>query len=108
MIELNSEVSNYIQIDGRRYSFFSGNNYLGLANHPEIKKAAKESIEIYGLNFAAARHTTGTATIHLELEKELSIFKNKEDAVVFPSGYMGNSIMLIDLKTPVHFRLVCL
>jgi len=98
MMELNSDVSNYIHIDGRRYSFFSGNNYLGLANHPEIKKAAKDSIEAYGLNFAAARQTTGTATIHLELEKELSDFKNKEDAVVFASGYMGNSILLHALK----------
>ena len=98
MIELNSEVSNYIQSAGRRYSFFSGNNYLGLSNHPEIKKAAKESIEAYGLNFAAARHTTGTADIHLELEKGLSGFKNKEDAVVFASGYMGNSILLHALK----------
>jgi 7-keto-8-aminopelargonate synthetase-like enzyme len=98
MIELNAEVSNYIQIASRRYSFFSGNNYLGLANHPEIKKAGKDSIETYGLNFAAARHTTGTADIHLELEKDLSDFKNKEDAVVFASGYMGNSIILHALK----------
>ena len=98
MIELNAEVSNYIQIAGRRYSFFSGNNYLGLSNHPEIKKAGKDSIDTYGLNFAAARHTTGTADIHLELEKDLSDFKKKEDAVVFASGYMGNSIMLHALK----------
>ena len=98
MVELNSEVSNYILLAGRRYSFFSGNNYLGLSNHPEIKKAAKDSIEAYGLNFAAARQTTGTAVIHLELEKELSDFKNKEDAVVFASGYMGNSILLHALK----------
>ncbi|MCK4855530.1 MAG: aminotransferase class I/II-fold pyridoxal phosphate-dependent enzyme, partial [Bacteroidales bacterium] len=85
MIELSSEVSNYIHLAGRRYSLFSGNNYLGLSNHPEIKKAAQDSIDVYGLNFAAARHTTGTAAIHLELEKELSDFKNKEDAVVFAS-----------------------
>ena len=98
MIELSSEVSNYIHLAGRRYSFFSGNNYLGLSNHPEIKKAAKDSIEVYGLNFAAARQTTGTAAIHLELEKELSDFKNKEDAVVFASGYMGNSILLHALR----------
>jgi 7-keto-8-aminopelargonate synthetase-like enzyme len=98
MIALNSEVSNYIHIDGRKYSFFSGNNYLGLSNHPEIKKAAKNSIDVYGLNFAAARHTTGTADIHLELEKELSKFKDREDAVVFASGYMGNSILLHALQ----------
>ncbi len=98
IIELNSEVSNYIHLHDKKYSFFSGNNYLGLANHPEIKKAAKKSIDKYGLNFAAARQTTGTSAIHLELEKELSDFKNKEDAVVFASGYMGNSILLHALK----------
>lgn len=98
MIELNGAVSNYVQLSGKRYSFFSGNNYLGLANHPEIKKAAKKSIDHYGLNFAAARQTTGTAVIHLELEKELSAFKNREDTVVFASGYMGNSILLHALK----------
>jgi len=98
MIALNSEVSNYIQMAGKRYSFFSGNNYLGLSNHPEIKKAARDSIDAYGLNFAAARHTTGTADIHLELEKELSEFKHREDAVVFASGYMGNSILLHALR----------
>lgn len=97
-IQLNSEVSNYIYLHNKKYSFFSGNNYLGLSNHPEIKKAAKNSIDKYGLNFAAARQTTGTSDIHLELEKELSDFKNKEDAVVFASGYMGNSILLHALK----------
>jgi 7-keto-8-aminopelargonate synthetase-like enzyme len=98
MNTLHSEVSNYIRIGDRTYSYFSGNNYLGLSNHPEIKKAARESIEKYGLNFAAARQTTGTADIHLELEKELSGFKNREDTVVFASGYMGNSILLHALK----------
>ena len=98
MIELNGAVSNYVQLSGKRYSFFSGNNYLGLSNHPEIKQAAKNSIETYGLNFAAARQTTGTSTIHLQLEKELSAFKNKEDTVVFASGYLGNSILLHALK----------
>lgn len=98
MIHLNSEVSNYIQVLDKKYSFFSGNNYLGLANHPEIKKAAHNAIEKYGLNFAAARHTTGTSDIHLELEKELSDFKNEEDAVTFASGFMGNSILLHSLK----------
>ncbi len=97
-IRLNSEISNYIQLSDKRYSYFSGNNYLGLSNHPEIKKAAKKSIDRYGLNFAAARQTTGTSEIHLELEKEISDFKNKEDAVVFASGYMANSILLHALK----------
>jgi 7-keto-8-aminopelargonate synthetase-like enzyme len=98
MIALDSGVSNYIQMEGRRYSLFSGNNYLGLSSHPALKKAARESLEKYGLNAAAARQTTGTTTVHLELEKELSDFKHQEDTVVFASGYMGNGIMLHALR----------
>jgi 7-keto-8-aminopelargonate synthetase-like enzyme len=98
MIALESGVGNYIQMEGKRYSLFSGNDYLGLSNHPALKKAARESIERYGLNAAAARQTTGTITVHLELEKELSDFKHQEDTVVFASGYMGNGIMLHALR----------
>ena len=98
VIELDGPVSNYVQLSGKRYSLFSGNNYLGLSNHPELKQAANKAIETYGLNFAAARQTTGTSAIHLELEKELSTFKKKEDTVVFASGYMGNGILLHALK----------
>ena len=98
MITLDSEPGNYIQLAGKTYSIFSGNNYLGLSGHPEIRKAAKEAIDRYGLNVAAARHTTGTTDIHLELEKELSDFKNREDSVVFASGYMGNGILLNALR----------
>jgi 7-keto-8-aminopelargonate synthetase-like enzyme len=97
MIVSNSAVSNYICLHDKVYSFFGGNNYLGLADNPLLKRAAINSIEKYGLNFAAARQTTGTSEIHTELEKLLATFKNKEDAVVFGSGYMGNRILLTAL-----------
>jgi len=98
MILLNSGVGNYIFSNGKEYSYFGGNNYLGLANHPSVREAAIRAIEKYGVNFSASRHTTGTADIHLELEKVLSAFKGKKDAVVFASGYQGNSILLEILK----------
>jgi len=98
MILLNGEVGNYIYSNGRKYSYFAGNNYLGLAGHPEIKKAVIRAVEKYGVNFAASRHTTGTSDLHLELEGALAAFKGKEDAVVFASGYQGNSILLEILK----------
>ena len=98
MVLLNSEVGNYIISNGKRYSYFAGNNYLGLAGHPEIKAAVIRAVEKYGVNFSASRHTTGTADIHLELEGSLASFKGKEDAVVFASGYQGNSILLEILK----------
>lgn len=98
MILLNSEVGNFIISNGKKYSYFAGNNYLGLAGNNEIKAAVIRAVEKYGVNFSASRHTTGTADIHLELESSLSSFKGKEDAVVFASGYQGNSILLEILK----------
>jgi 7-keto-8-aminopelargonate synthetase-like enzyme len=98
MLVSSGAMSNFIMLDGKVYSFFGGNNYLGLANHPLLKRAAISSIENYGLNFAAARQTTGTSEIHAELESLLAEFKHKDDAVVFGSGYMGNRILLSALS----------
>lgn len=98
MITLSSGVSNYILLGGKRYSYFGGNNYLDLANHPALKAAAAEAIEKYGISFSASRQTTGTSEIHIELERLLSEFKNKKDSVVFASGYLGNRILLHTLR----------
>ena len=98
MVLLNSEIGNYVISNGRRYSYFGGNNYLGLASHPEVKEASIRAIEKYGVNFSASRRTSGTADIHLELERSLSGFKGSEDTVVFASGYQSNSILLEVLK----------
>lgn len=94
MTILNSGVGNYIMSGGRKYSYFGGNNYLGLANHPAVKEAAIRAIEKYGVNFSASRRTTGTSDLHLELEKKLAAFKGVEDAVIYASGFLGNSILL--------------
>lgn len=98
MVVLSSAPGNYIISNGKKYSYFAGNNYLGLADHPDVKEAAIRAIEKYGINFSASRRTTGTADIHLELEAALASFKGKDDAVVFASGYQGNSILLDILK----------
>ena len=98
MILLNSGIGNYVISNGKRYSYFGGNNYLGLAGHPAVKEASIKATEKYGVNFSASRITSGTADIHLELESKLSEFKGKQDAVVFASGYLGNSILLEVLK----------
>jgi 7-keto-8-aminopelargonate synthetase-like enzyme len=93
MYLLNSGIGNYVVSNGRRYSYFAGNNYLGLANHPRVTEASVQAIRKYGVNFSASRQTTGTADLHLELEKQLSQFKGKQDAVVYASGYLGNLIL---------------
>lgn len=98
MITLNSGVGNYIELKGKTYSYFAGNNYLGLANNPEIIKDSVSAVQKYGVNFSASRQTTGTSDIHLELEQLLAEFKSQEDAMVFASGYMGNKMLLENLK----------
>ncbi len=98
MITLKSGVGNFISLRNKQYSYFAGNNYLGLSNHPEMVKDVTRSIEKYGINFSASRQTTGTSDIHLQLEENLSDFKNCGDAIVFASGYMGNSLLLHALK----------
>ena len=102
MILLNSDIGNYVISNGRRFSYFGGNNYLGLASHPEVKEASIRAIQKYGVNFSASRRTSGTADIHLELERKLSEFKSSEDTVVFASGYQGNGILLEVLKEKYH------
>lgn len=98
MVILNSSISNYIQLNNKKYSFFAGNNYLGLANNPLLINSAKAAIEKYGINFSGSRQTTGTSDLHLELEKLLSSFKNKKDSIIYASGYLGNRILMHALK----------
>lgn len=98
MFILESAAGSYVYSRGKKYSYFGGNNYLGLASHPAVRKAVISAVKKYGINFSASRCTTGTAAIHLELEKKLSAFKGKNDTVVFASGYQGNTIMLDVLK----------
>ncbi len=98
MMVLESGVGNYVSAGGQKYSCFAGNNYLGLANHPDIIEASIQGAKKYGINFSASRLTSGTSDIHLELEQQLATFKQHEDAVVFASGYMGNKILLQILR----------
>ncbi len=79
MIVLESGIGNYVYSNGKKYSYFGGNNYLGLSTHPVVKAAVIHAVEKYGVNFSASRCTTGTSDIHLEFEKQLSSFKGKED-----------------------------
>lgn len=69
-------------------------SYLGLINHPEIKKAAKEAIDKYGTGAGGVRLLTGTLDLHKKLERKIAEFKNAEDAVVYSSGYVTNEAIL--------------
>lgn len=98
MIILDNFISHYLTINNSQYSYFAGNDYLGLANHPALVENAIQALKKYGVNFSASRQTTGTSDIHLELEKLLADFKDQQEAVVFATGYLGNRLLLYALK----------
>ncbi len=77
-------------VDGKSVLNFCSNNYLGLANHPTLCKAATEAIAKYGVGPAAVRTIAGTMELHLTLEKKLAAFKGVESAITFQSGYCAN------------------
>jgi len=77
-------------VDGKPLVMLGSNNYLGLTTHPEVKKAAKEAVEVYGTGSCGSRFLNGTLDIHEELERELAKFVGKESALVFSTGYQTN------------------
>jgi len=79
-----------VVVDGRPLVMLGSNNYLGLTTHPEVKKAAKEAVEVYGTGSCGSRFLNGTLDIHEELERELAEFVGKEAALVFSTGYQTN------------------
>ncbi|MFZ5880538.1 MAG: glycine C-acetyltransferase [Chloroflexota bacterium] len=77
-------------VDGRDVLNFCSNNYLGLANHPQVVAAAQEAMKKYGVGPAAVRTIAGTMDLHVELEKRLAKFKGAEDVITFQSGFTAN------------------
>jgi glycine C-acetyltransferase len=87
---LSSPQGAWLVVDGKRVLNFCSNNYLGLANHPALVKAAKEAVDRYGVGPAAVRSIAGTMDLHLELERRLAAFKGVESAISFQSGFNAN------------------
>jgi len=76
-------------VDGKKVLILCANNYLGLANHPEIVQAAKDASDKYGAGIAVGRGVM-TMSIILELEEKLAEFKGTEAALTYPTGYVAN------------------
>jgi glycine C-acetyltransferase len=76
--------------NGRKVLNFCANNYLGLANHPDVVAAAREGVDKYGFGLASARFICGTQTIHKELEAKISAFLGMEDAILYTSCFDAN------------------
>jgi 8-amino-7-oxononanoate synthase len=78
-------------ISGREVINFSSNNYLGLANHPALREAAKAAIDRYGCGSGASRLISGSMRLHEELESKIAELKGTEAALVFNSGFQTNT-----------------
>jgi 8-amino-7-oxononanoate synthase len=98
------------EIDGRALLNFSSNDYLGLANEPELREAAIRAIERYGAGSGAARLICGSIAPHHDLEEELAEFKDAEAAIAFGSGYaaaMGTIPALVGAGDVVVLDKLC-
>lgn len=79
---------------------FCANNYLGLADHPQLIKAAQAAVEEYGFGMASVRFICGTHTIHKELEKQMSQFLGTEDTILYSSCFDANGGLFATLLGP--------
>lgn len=76
--------------DGREVINMCANNYLGLADHPEVVAAARESLDRWGFGMASVRFICGTQTLHKQLEEKISSFLGTEDTILYPSCFDAN------------------
>lgn len=79
-----------ITVHGKRVLNFCANNYLGLANHPQIRAAAKQAIDDHGFGMASVRFICGTQDVHKNLEQRLAKFLGFEDCILYPSAFDAN------------------
>lgn len=87
---LESPQGGIVKVRGKKVVMLASNNYLGMSNHPKIRKAAADGIRNYGFGVASVRFLCGTQTIHLELEKQISKFVGAEDTILFSSCFAAN------------------
>jgi glycine C-acetyltransferase len=88
--KLEGQIANKMIFQGKERVIWSLNNYLGLANHPEVRKADADAAANYGLAYPmGARMMSGNSTYHEQLENELAAFVSKPDAFLLNFGYQG-------------------
>jgi len=90
MRRVEGEQGSTLIVDGKEVINLCSNNYLGLANHPALREAAKVAIERYGCGSVASRLISGNMALHEELEAKIAALKGTESALVFNSGFQAN------------------
>jgi glycine C-acetyltransferase len=86
--------------DGREVLNLCANNYLGLANHPDLMEAAKRGVDERGVGVASVRFICGTQDLHKELEARLAAFVGSEDAILYASAFDANGGLFEPLLGP--------
>jgi glycine C-acetyltransferase len=100
--KLVGEIGNRMIFRGKEKIVWSLNNYLGLANHPDVRKADGDAAAKYGLALPmGARMMSGNSDLHEQLEAELAAMESKEDAILLNYGYQG-MVSLIDVLCSRH------
>lgn len=94
MVTLGSAAGVRVAIDGQERLNFCSNNYLSLANHPQVIEAVKRGVEQWGFGTGASRLICGNMAPHEQVQERLAAFFGKEAALVFPTGFMANYAVL--------------
>jgi glycine C-acetyltransferase/8-amino-7-oxononanoate synthase len=89
-----------VVLDGKPVMLLCSNNYLGLADHPQVREAAADAAMRWGVGAGASRLVSGTMTIHRSLEQRLAAFEGSEACVLFGSGYLANLSVIDALAGP--------
>jgi glycine C-acetyltransferase len=89
-----------ITVGNREMLNLCANNYLGLANHPDVVAAAKSALDTYGFGMASVRFICGTQTLHRELEQAIAAYLRKDDAILFAACFDANGGLFETLLGP--------
>jgi glycine C-acetyltransferase len=84
-------------VDGKSVLMLCSNNYLGLSNHPRLKRAAIEAVRSHGAGSGSVRPIAGNMDLHMELERRLAKFKEAEASLVFQTGFAANAGLIPQL-----------
>lgn len=87
---MGSPADAWMIVNGKKVLNFCTNNYLGFANHPVLKKAAKDAIDKWGVGAGSVRYFAGTQELHIQLERRLAEFKETEAALFVQTGFIAN------------------
>lgn len=78
-----------VTVEGKKYLYFGGSDYLGMSSREQVLAGARAAMERYGISSAASRISSGTNSLHLELESSIAAFSGERDAVVLSAGYLA-------------------